>query len=167
LMGQVRTAVHATAGAAPGEVLERANRLLTDLNPGLFTSCVYVHLNLRTRRALLANAGHPPPLLRHPDGRVTALRVEPGPLLGVMPGAVYPVLDVDLPAGSVLVLYTDGLIETPGEDLDASVAGLARAVAAVPEDAPVDALADELLAGVQARVRVRNDDIALLVLSLG
>ncbi|MDT0308466.1 SpoIIE family protein phosphatase [Streptomyces sp. DSM 44917] len=167
LMGQVRTAVHAMAGAAPGEVLERANRLLTDLNPGLFTSCVYVHLNLRTRRALLANAGHPPPLLRHPDGRVTALRVEPGPLLGVMPGAVYPVLDADLPEGSVLVLYTDGLIETPGEDLDASVAGLARAVAAVPEDAPVDAVADELLAGVQARVRVRNDDIALLVLSLG
>ncbi|WP_158791300.1 PP2C family protein-serine/threonine phosphatase, partial [Streptomyces sp. NRRL WC-3549] len=61
LMGQVRTAVHASAGAPPDEVLARTNRLLADLDPGLFTSCLYVHLDLAGNRARLATAGHPPP----------------------------------------------------------------------------------------------------------
>ncbi|WP_113702518.1 SpoIIE family protein phosphatase, partial [Nonomuraea lactucae] len=63
LMGQVRTAIHAyaTAGASPGEVLAHTNRLLIDLAPELFTSCLYVNLDLRRRRATLASAGHLPP----------------------------------------------------------------------------------------------------------
>ncbi|MFE6594680.1 SpoIIE family protein phosphatase [Streptomyces sp. NPDC057781] len=65
LMGQVRTAVHATAGAHPEEVLERTNRVLTDLETDLFVSCLYIHIHidLAGRRLHLASAGHPPPLL--------------------------------------------------------------------------------------------------------
>ncbi|MCZ9339088.1 serine/threonine-protein phosphatase, partial [Streptomyces sp. TRM76130] len=71
-------------------VLASTNRLLTDLDPGLFTSCVYVHLDLAAHQACLATAGHPPPLLRHTDGRTELLRVPPGLLLGVEPDSTYP-----------------------------------------------------------------------------
>ncbi|MFI6769135.1 SpoIIE family protein phosphatase [Streptomyces sp. NPDC050355] len=165
LMGQARTAVHAhaTAGAAPGEVLARTNRLLTDLDPDLFTSCLYVHINLRTRRACLASAGHPPPVLRHPDGHTTVLRVPQGLLLGIDPAARYEATEVELPPGSVLALYTDGLVETPGVDLEHSVAGLARRLDDAPWQGP-DRLADALLQARQDEAD-RQDDIALMLLA--
>ncbi|MFK0293637.1 SpoIIE family protein phosphatase [Streptomyces sp. NPDC090442] len=165
LMGQARTAVHAyaTAGAAPDEVLARTNRLLADLDPDLFTSCLYVHLDLRTHLAWLASAGHPPPVLRHPDGRADVLRVPPGMLLGVAHGTRYSATTVALPPGAVLALYTDGLVERPGADLDDGVAALAADLtAAGPVD--LDRLANAVLTrrGIHAE---RLDDVALLLLS--
>ncbi|OEJ28493.1 PAS sensor protein [Streptomyces agglomeratus] len=164
LMGQVRTAVHAhgTAGAFPGEVLARTNRLLTDLDPGLFTSCLYVHLDLARHRARLATAGHPPPLLRHPDGRTEVLRLPPGLLLGIEPDADYPTAEIPLPPGTVLALYTDGLVETPGTDIDDSIAHLARQLA-LARDQTMDALADTLIAHA-TKSAPRHDDIALLLI---
>ncbi|MFF4585490.1 SpoIIE family protein phosphatase [Streptomyces sp. NPDC001388] len=162
LMGQVRTAVHATAGAPPGEVLTRTNRLLTDLDPGLFTSCLYAHLDLAAHRVLLASAGHPPPLLRHPDGRTEILAVPPGLLLGIDPGAHYPSLRIPLPSGSMLVLYTDGLVEAPGSDIGDAIDRLAGALAR--SDAPtMNALADTLVRHAR-RTAPRSDDIALLLI---
>jgi hypothetical protein len=164
LMGQVRTAVHAhaTVGASPADVLSRTNRLLTDLDPGLFTSCVYVHLDLAGRRACVATAGHPPPLLRHADGRTELLRVPPGLLLGIEPDAVYPALDIPLPHGSVLALYTDGLVEAPGVDLDDATAALAGLLEhADPTD--LDGMADTLI----RHSPTPGDDIALLLICPG
>ncbi|MGY5125273.1 SpoIIE family protein phosphatase [Streptomyces nigrescens] len=165
LMGQVRTAVraYATAGAAPGEVLARTNRLLTDLDPGLFTSCLYVHIDLRTRRACLACAGHPPPLLRHPDRHTTVLHVPPGLLLGIDPAARYSATEITLPPKSVLALYTDGLIETPGADPDRSVADLAGRLNDAPPLGP-DRLADALLENRHGDAD-RQDDVALMLLA--
>ncbi|GAA3950450.1 SpoIIE family protein phosphatase [Streptomyces marokkonensis] len=162
LMGQVRTAVHAhaTVGATPDDVLARTNRLLTDLDPGLFTSCVYVHLDLATHRACLATAGHPPPLVRHADGRTELLRVPPGLLLGIEPDTLYPALEFGLPPGSVLALYTDGLVEAPGVDLDDAIAALAGLLEhADPSD--LDAMADTLI----RHAPTPGDDIALLLIS--
>ncbi|CAL9352357.1 SpoIIE family protein phosphatase [Streptomyces sp. Tu 3180] len=161
LMGQVRTAVHAhaTVGAPPDDVLAATNRLLTDLDPGLFTSCLYVHLDLARRRACLATAGHPPPLLRHADGRTELLRVPPGLLLGIDPDTRYPTLEFPLPLGCVLVLYTDGLVEAPGVDLDDAAAALAGLVEhAGPTD--LDAMADTLVRHAPSP----GDDIALLLI---
>ncbi|WP_322500440.1 SpoIIE family protein phosphatase [Streptomyces rochei] len=162
LMGQVRTAVHAhaTVGAAPGDVLARTNRLLTDLDPGLFTSCAYVHLDLATRRACLATAGHPPPLLRHPDGRTELLGVPPGLLLGIEPDIRYPAREFALPPGSVLALYTDGLVEAPGVDLDDATAALAGLLEHA-DAADLDATADALI----RHAPTPGDDIALLLIS--
>lgn len=162
LMGQVRTAVHATAGAAPGEVLSRTNRLLTDLDPGLFTSCLYGHYDRSTHHLRLASAGHPPPLLRYPNGRADLLPVPPGLLLGIDPAAEYPETEVSLPPGSVLVMYTDGLIETPGEDLEDSALRLAGHLVRAG-DQRMDVLADTLLHGTH-HAETRDDDIALLML---
>ncbi|MEV7997319.1 SpoIIE family protein phosphatase, partial [Streptomyces sp. NPDC086077] len=134
LMGQVRTAVHsyATTGTSPSDLLTCTNRLLTDLNAGLFTSCLTVHLDLTHYRARLASAGHPPPLLRHPDGHTEILRPPPGLLLGIEPDADYPTHDVSLPPGAVLVLYTDGLIEIPGTDIDDTTDHLAHHLSQTP-----------------------------------
>ncbi|WP_093797218.1 SpoIIE family protein phosphatase [Streptomyces sp. Wb2n-11] len=162
LMGQVRTAVHAhaTGGASPDHVLAATNRLLTDLDPGLFTSCLYAHLDLAQHRARLATAGHPPPLLRHTDGHTELLHVPPGLLLGIDPDADYPTLDFPLPPGCVLALYTDGLIEAPGVDLDDATAALAGLLEhADPDD--LDAMADTLI----RHAPTPADDIALLLIS--
>ncbi|MEU6230784.1 SpoIIE family protein phosphatase [Streptomyces sp. NPDC047042] len=164
LMGQIRTAVRAytTVGQAPEEVMSSTNRLLIDLGTELFASCLYLRLDPGTGRAVLARAGHPQPLLRLPDGRVEVLDLAGGPLLGIDASATYPTTEVELPPGCVLALYTDGLIESPGVDLDETLAALGRRLAETG-DRPLDELADGLVefgAGVTDRV----DDIALLLL---
>ncbi|MGW7366179.1 SpoIIE family protein phosphatase [Streptomyces sp. NPDC054841] len=164
LMGQVRTAVHthATAGTPPSDVLARTNRLLTDLEPGLFTSCLYAHLDLARNRACIATAGHPAPLVLHPDGRTEVVELSPGLLLGIDPDAHYPTTDIPLPPGAVLALYTDGLIEIPGTDIDDAVTALAHRLTQA-QDRTVDELADTLLHHA-TKATPRTDDIALLLI---
>lgn len=166
LMGQVRTAVHAYAssGANPRDILARTNHLLTDLDPRLLTSCLYAHIDLAGHRAHLATAGHFPPLLRHPDQRSEILSLPPGPLLGVDPAAHYPITEVAVPPGTVLALYTDGLIEAPGTDLDTSITKLAAVLSDTA--GPLDGLADALLTRAQP-AGDRADDAALLLLNIG
>lgn len=145
LMGQVRTAVHATAGAHPAEVLARTNRLLTDLEPGLFTSCVYAHIDLAARTAHLATAGHPPPLLRHAGAPAKMLHLPPGLLLGIDPDASYTAVEIPFEPGTLLALYTDGLVEVPGEDLEDGIAAVAARITATHQRHPLSTLADELI----------------------
>ncbi|MFH8701404.1 SpoIIE family protein phosphatase [Streptomyces chartreusis] len=164
LMGQIRTAVHAhaTAGAPPSDILSRTNRLLVDLSPALFTSCLIAHLDLPRRHAQLATAGHPPALLRHPDGRTSTLTMPPGLLLGIDADTDYSATEIPLPPGTVLALYTDGLVETPGTDIDDATAALAGHLAAMQPD-NLDAVADALIRHAE-RSAPRHDDIALLLI---
>ncbi|MFC9932363.1 SpoIIE family protein phosphatase [Streptomyces sp. NPDC127190] len=162
LMGQVRTAIHAhaTAGAAPDEVLTRTNQLLCDLDPGLFTSCLYACIDLAAHTVCLATAGHPPPLLCL-DAITSIVQLEPGLLLGIDPGAIYPTHTLALPPGAVLALFTDGLVETPDEPLDARITALANALGGGPTD--LSTLADTLTTAMRAGDE-RTDDVALLLL---
>ncbi|MFJ9539565.1 SpoIIE family protein phosphatase [Streptomyces sp. NPDC101225] len=164
LMGQIRTAVRAytTVGQAPEEVMRSTNRLLIDLGADLFASCLYLRLDPARGRAVMARAGHPPPLLRRPDGRVRVLDLAGGPLLGIDGSAVYPTTEVDLAPGSVLALYTDGLIESPGMDIEDALAGLGERLAEAGE-LPMDELADHLLRHSPA-AQDRLDDVAMLLL---
>ncbi|MFG3307514.1 SpoIIE family protein phosphatase [Streptomyces wuyuanensis] len=166
LMGQVRTAIRAftAVGRPPGEVMAGTNRLLMDLGADLFVSCVYVHLDPANRRALIARAGHPHPLLRAPDGSVSVLDVPGGTLLGVDARASYPATEVPLPHGSVLALYTDGLIELPDADFDEELAGLGDHFAHVGGGI-LEEVADSLVAHT-AQTHERADDVALLLLRL-
>ncbi|MFF6815414.1 SpoIIE family protein phosphatase [Streptomyces sp. NPDC012403] len=164
LMGQVRTAVRAytAVGQAPEEVMRSTNRLLLDLGADLFASCLYLRLDPAHGRAVMSRAGHPPPLLRRPDGRVRVLDLAGGPLLGIDGSAAYPSTEVDLSPGSLLVLYTDGLVESPGTDFEDAVADLCRRITDLG-DLPLDDLADALVQhGADAENRL--DDIALLLL---
>ena len=121
-------------------------------------TCLYAHYDPATRRCRLTSAGHPPPALRHPDGTVEFIDVPAGVMLGAGPGR-YPATSIALPPGSVLALYTDGLIERPGEDISTGMARLAGTLATGPAQ-PLDRLCDSVLAGLGARAR---DDIALLL----
>lgn len=163
LMGQVRTAVHAhaTAGASPGEVLTHTNRLLMELSPDRFTSCLYVSLDLEKHSACLASAGHLPPLLGRPGVPTRVIDTSPGLLLGIDPEAEYATLDLPLPPGSVLTLYTDGLIEQHGLDLGDAIADLAGRFVLSP-GLPLHDLADSLIE--PAALDQRADDIAVLLL---
>ncbi|MEV5881005.1 SpoIIE family protein phosphatase [Streptomyces sp. NPDC052101] len=164
LMGQIRTGVRAytTVGQAPHEVMSSTNRLLIDLGTELFASCLYLRLDPARGQAVMARAGHPPPLLRRPDGRVRVLDLAGGPLLGIDAGAVYPTTEVSLAPGSVLVLYTDGLVETPSVDIEDALAGLGGLLSEVG-DQPLEMLADEVVRH-SAAARDRMDDVAVLLL---
>ncbi|MFE0627548.1 SpoIIE family protein phosphatase [Streptomyces sp. NPDC058864] len=164
LMGRIRPAIRsqASAGAAPAEALCQANRQLVELDPGRFVSCLFARLDLARHTALLATAGHPPPVLLHPDGCAEVLSVPPGLLLGIDPEAEYPTTEIPLEPGAVLALYTDGLVETPGVDLDDAMGGLAARLA---RTAPLsmDRLATDLIDQAR-RTAPRTDDIALLLI---
>ncbi len=164
LMGQVRTAVRAytAVSQAPGKVIESTNRLLFDLEADLLASCIYLHLDLPAHRALLSRAGHPQPLLRDPDGQVHVLDLAGGPLLGVDPAAEYPTTAVPMPPGSVLLLYTDGLIEAPGIDMDDALAGLAVELTGA-RGMSLEDVADRLVDHAEC-MGPRGDDTALLLL---
>ncbi|MEH0425637.1 SpoIIE family protein phosphatase [Streptomyces stelliscabiei] len=164
LMGQIRTAVRAytTVGHSPGEVMSSTNRLLIDLGSELFASCLYLRLDPAHGTAVMARAGHPPPLLRRPDGKVRVLDLAGGPLLGIDASATYPATEVALTPGSVLVLYTDGLIESPGVDIEDALAALGERLSTAGER-PLEWLADRLVRETEA-AEERADDVALLLL---
>ncbi|MET9581319.1 SpoIIE family protein phosphatase [Streptomyces sp. DT199] len=163
VMGQLRSAVHAFAASErpPQEVITHTNRLLTELESDVFATCCYIELDPATGRALAVRAGHPPPLLRHPDGRAETLDLAGGVMLGVQPDSVYPVTALTLAPGSVLALYTDGLVERPGDDIETGIDAVRRRLSETPADS-VEYLADRLV-GAARRARERPDDVALLL----
>ncbi|MET9963976.1 SpoIIE family protein phosphatase [Streptomyces sp. NPDC006326] len=164
-MGQLRSAVRAFAlgGEPPEQVVGGTNRLLIDLDPGQFASCCYVELDPESGRARAVRAGHPQPLLRHPDGRTEVLDLPGGVVLGIAADAVYPVTELCLEPGAVLALYTDGLVETPGADIDLGVERL-RAALAAARPSPLTETADRLVGGAGSGA-ARPDDVALLLAS--
>ncbi|MER6736827.1 SpoIIE family protein phosphatase, partial [Streptomyces puniciscabiei] len=169
-MGQLRSAVRAFAlgDRPPDEVLSGTNHLLIDLDPGQFASCCYLRLDPATGRARIARAGHPPPLLRSPDGRTRLLDVPGGVVLGVDPRARYPVAELLLEPDAILALYTDGLVERPGADIDEGIETLRLALGRA--GAAAGRRGGRSLAGVADRLTAtarhatdRPDDVALLL----
>ncbi|MET9800948.1 SpoIIE family protein phosphatase [Streptomyces sp. NPDC006368] len=162
-MGQLRSAVRAFAlsGHGPREVMSGTNRLLIDLDPGQFATCCYVDLDPATGAARAVRAGHPQPLLRHPDGRAEVLDLPGGVVLGIDADASYPVTELRLAPGTVLALFTDGLVEQPGTDIDLGIERLRAALASV-DDPSLAHTADRLIRAAKAATD-RPDDIALLL----
>lgn len=162
-MGQLRSAVRAFAlsGHDPQEVVSGTNRLLIDLDPGQIASCCYVVLDPVTGRTQAVRAGHPQPLLRHPDRTTEVLDLPGGIVLGVAPRASYPVSDLLLDPGAILALFTDGLVEHAGTDIDLGIERLRSTI----ERADLPSLADmaDLVIREAKQEPDRPDDIALLL----
>ncbi|MFQ1004094.1 SpoIIE family protein phosphatase [Modestobacter sp. SSW1-42] len=168
-MGHLRGLLRACAWDAgegdPGEILGRVDRLVQGLHVAPMATMVYGRAVRPTGpaepwRLTLANAGHPPLLLRHVDGSVEMLDGITGLLIGVDAAHVRASRQVALPQGSTLIAYTDGLIERPGEDMDQGIASLVARLAAAPVDAsPVD-----LCVHAVGPHPDRRDDVAVIAL---
>ncbi|WP_193433402.1 SpoIIE family protein phosphatase [Streptomyces fodineus] len=159
LMGQMRTALRAYAaeGHTPDVVVAHANRLLLDMETDLFATCAYVDVDMEEGTAWCVRAGHLQPVLRHPDGTAEIVQAEGGPPLGVLDQADFPMTPLRLQPGTVIALTTDGLVESPGVDIDAGMDRLAAELAAA-DPAHLGLVADALLTGAH-----RGDDVALLL----
>ncbi|MEU1592683.1 SpoIIE family protein phosphatase [Streptomyces sp. NPDC005708] len=105
------------------------------------------------------NAGHPPPLLVTREGVARYLTEGHGLLLGVAPDQDRPDATTELPPGATLLLYTDGLVESPGHTLDEGLNRLRRHAASLAHR-PLESFTDQLLA--RARPPDNEDDVALL-----
>jgi serine phosphatase RsbU (regulator of sigma subunit) len=172
VMGQVRNLVRGIAlshTASPAEVLEHLEAALKGLQLDTSATLFLARLDPAAPddpaggRALhWCNAGHPPPLLLSGDAAVEVLSAEPDLMIGVEPGVTRTCHRRDLPAGSTLFLYTDGLVERRGEDIQEGVARLSRKV----DQYRAFSLA-ELCDGILAAADVAyEDDAALLALRL-
>ncbi|MEU8826783.1 SpoIIE family protein phosphatase [Streptomyces sp. NPDC048636] len=161
IMGQMRTAIRAYAveGHPPDVVVSHANRLLVGMETDLFATCSYVDLDMEEGEAWFVRAGHLQPLLRRPDGATEELTIEGGPPLGVVADAEYPMTAVGLSSGTLLVLLTDGLVESAQLDLEDGVARVRERLTRADPSDPGRA-ADELLGSAAGR----HDDVALLLL---
>ncbi|MFB6612741.1 SpoIIE family protein phosphatase [Streptomyces sp. NPDC085524] len=161
IMGQMRTAVRAYAveGHPADVVVARANRLLVGMETDLFATCGYVDLDMEEGIAKVVRAGHLPPVLRHPSGVTEELAVEGGPPLGVLAEAEFPMTEVGLVPGTLLMLLTDGLVESARLPLEKGMRRV-RDVLAAANPVDVGGVADELVVTVGRR----HDDVALLLL---
>jgi PAS domain S-box-containing protein len=165
LMAQLRNALRGAAycGASPDEALAAVDRLVADHAGDEFATCIFGAIDLAAHRLVWANAGHPP-LLLAAAGPATYLPIADQPPLGV--GVTAPVVhDRDIPAGSLLLAYTDGLIEQPDEPLDVGLDRLIGFVAA-HIDEPLDDLC-EVLGMSMFDGRQRRDDVCVLALRTG
>jgi len=175
LMAQLRTAVHAYAaeGHHPDAVLARTSRFLAGLDADRFATCVYIEADPASGTLAIARAGHPHPVLRLPDGTCLIRHVGGGLPLGLMPeGEDYPVTTMELQVGEVMLLCTDGLIETGGHDMYSGWVRVRDTMAPGPAD-DLEAMADALIRAVHGPASHsgpghladrREDDIALLLL---
>ncbi len=165
-MGQLRSALRALAAGEPdpAEVLRRLESFALDTDGARLATVAYAILDPVTGVLRYCVAGHPPPLLLGPDGTATFLWDGRSGPLGVFGSTERVEASAKLEAGSMVVLYSDGLFERRGELLDVSL-GRLRTEAIAHRDASPEALADGLLAGMLGDARKR-DDVALLVVSL-
>jgi serine phosphatase RsbU (regulator of sigma subunit) len=166
-MAQFRAVIGALArlDTKLDELFPMATAVVQGIDP--IASAVAAEIDTRAGVLRYSAAGHPPPLLRMPDGEVRVLEGGRQSLLGVaMPGRASG--EHPFPVGATLICYTDGLIERRVEAIDESVRRLAVTVAGLPllPNAPVDPqrVADELLRACLPQ-RDQTDDVALAVLT--
>ncbi|MGN9790557.1 SpoIIE family protein phosphatase [Streptomyces sp. OZ13] len=174
-MGRLRTAVRTLADVdlAPDELLTQLDDIVLKLDReesvdpagGSAVSgatCLYAVYDPVSGRCTMARAGHPEPVLVRPDGSSAHIPLPGGPPLGVG-GLPFEAADFDLPEHSILALYTDGLIESPGRDIDAALAVLRETLTR-----PAGSLEDTCDAVMAALMPERpGDDIALLLARAG
>ncbi|MDX2542232.1 SpoIIE family protein phosphatase [Streptomyces sp. WI04-05B] len=180
-MGELRTAVRTLAllDLEPAEVLSALDEIArglgtpggvqqatraarqprdADLSEVYLATCIYAVYDSVTRRCTFANAGHLPPVLVEPGEDALMLDVPPGMPLGVG-GEPFEEVEVELPEGSLLALYTDGLVESRDHPLDE---GLQAFVGALRDPSPqLEDVCDHVLSTLDTHHG--EDDIALLM----
>ncbi|MFD5454551.1 PP2C family protein-serine/threonine phosphatase [Streptomyces olivaceus] len=167
MMSQLRTALRAYAvdGGSPGRLLTRLHTFLHHLQPDLFATAVIARFHPDDPTLTWAAAGHPPPVLRTPDGRVRTLDAKPGAMLGIPLRQEIADHTVPLAPGTTLALYTDGLVERRAQGIDPGIARLAHALGSfAPQELETDleGSADGILRPLLSDSE-RDDDVCLLL----
>ncbi|MEU1803714.1 SpoIIE family protein phosphatase [Streptomyces sp. NPDC019937] len=170
-MGRLRTAVHnfSVVDLPPDELLTRLDDVVAQLDQeeaagwggigAAGASCLYAVYDPVAQRCTMARAGHPPPAVVGPGGAVTFPDLPAGPPLG-LGGRLFEASAIPLPAGSRLVLYTNGLVQDRERDIDTGLGLLRQALAATDDPDPehtCDAVTRALLPPRP------TDDVVLLV----
>jgi PAS domain S-box-containing protein len=168
LRGLLRACVWDAEDADPGTVLARVDRLVQGLRVASLATMVYAHALRPVRDGApwevhVASAGHPPMLLRHPNGSVRILSEITGMLVGVDASTHRESVVLEVTAGSTLIAYTDGLIERPGQDMDHGIHALCERVMKAPIDAGPRELCDAAVSGGLDH----RDDVALIAVRFG
>ena len=174
-MGRLRTAVQTLADVdlPPDELLTHLDDLVAHLASGesgdadvadLGATCLYAVYDPVSRRLSLASAGHPPPVLAAPGAAARLVPVSAGPPLGVG-GLPFEATELELPEGSLIALYTDGLVEGRHRDFDQGTGELCHLLTA-PANSPdsldtLDTLCDRVLKSLLPERPA--DDVALLL----
>ncbi|MFD3972682.1 SpoIIE family protein phosphatase [Streptomyces cyaneofuscatus] len=177
-MGRLRTSVRAFAqlDMAPDELLTRLDDLVgqpLDERPGardgaafdaydeLTTgaTCLYAVYDPVSRRCVMARAGHLPPAVVHPDGRVTFPDLPAGPPLG-LGGLPFESMEIELPVGSLLALFTDGLVEARDHDIDQGLDALGRVLGGL--SASLEELCDRAVSELVPDATTADDTALLL-----
>ncbi|MGW2825295.1 SpoIIE family protein phosphatase [Streptomyces sp. NPDC001443] len=168
-MGRLRTAVQTLADVdlPPDELLAHLDDLVLRLGSDEFghapgsevgATCLYAVYDPVARALSVASAGHPPPVLVLPDGTTNIVEVNAGPVLGVG-GLPFEATELELPEGTLVALFSDGLIEAAGQDPDVGTDRLRRILAA--PHTSLEGACDETLAALLPRRPA--DDIALVL----
>ncbi|MEU7553752.1 SpoIIE family protein phosphatase [Streptomyces sp. NPDC044571] len=164
VMGRLSASVRALArlDLAPEDLLFQLEAALEDLAEPMLATFLYIVVDPATGHCRVTRAGHPPPVSVAPDGTVRVLDVPPGLPLGVGGGTGFTTTELTLAPGSLLVLYTDGLIEARGADIDERLGELTDLLAQPVRS--LDGLCDSLLTHLVPAAA--DDDIALLIASV-
>jgi anti-sigma regulatory factor (Ser/Thr protein kinase) len=163
VMAQLRTALRAYAieERPPAAVVAAVNRMMWELGPVAMTTVAYAVLDPAEEELELTLAGHPPPLLVTPGGEPEYLPLQGTVALGAAQGSTYRSQTMPFPAGSMLVLFTDGLVERRGASIDDGLARLQALGAGVEDVESVCAdVVDRLLADEP------EDDVAVIAARL-
>ena len=166
-MGRLRTAMRTIVNLelTPAAGLQQLDALMRELGESepAFATCVYAVYDATDGTCEIASAGHLPPLLLRPNGTSEFLDVPPAPPLGIGQG-VAETRTFTVGDGSVLVLYTDGLVENRGQDIDDGLTRLRGVFGAEALFRPLEELAKATLDGAYADHN--RDDIAVLIARL-
>lgn len=163
-MGRLRTAVHTLAGLelAPDEVLEHLNEVVAGLGDDSYATMLYAVYDPVTGRCVFACAGHPPPAVVGPDGTVRFPDLPSDPPLGAA-DPPFETTEVTVPDGSLLVLYTDGLVESSRCDIDTGMSRLAQLLGEGGHLGDLDTLCEKEVAGLLPARQQTSDDAAVLL----
>jgi serine phosphatase RsbU (regulator of sigma subunit) len=163
IMGRLRTAVQTLSDLElpPDEVLGHLNDLVNGLDGDSFATCLYAIYDPTTTICTVARAGHPPPAVVWPDGEVNFVQGPADPPLGAA-NPPFEVVDLPVPDGGLLVLYTDGLIESAECDIDSGMTHLAQLLRAHHAQ-DLGQLCNSLIGAMLGADPWCPDDAALLV----
>jgi anti-sigma regulatory factor (Ser/Thr protein kinase) len=159
-MGQLRNALRAFSveRLKPQSALAKLDLLASDSLETTFATVVYAIVDTEAGLLRFSSAGHPPPAIAYPDGRVELLDEGRGLPLGTGLGPKYRQSVVELPAGSIVMLYSDGLVERRGRSIDEGLDALVAAMRDAPKNA--EGMLEHVLDAMAGTDRA--DDIAIL-----